>query len=141
MATAQPTRNAETEALERNLDYLKLSFIREHLDDFAKLAAEQHWEPITFLAKLTKDARIHNVFRLNVKSARPIFDFTVPSGQRAILSKGKFNKVGIVIDGAGRHCPREKRITAFGVLFGVPHEPLGSRRRRSTKAMGFIGDN
>ena len=52
MATAQPTRNTETEALERHLDYLKLSFIREHLDDFAKLAAEQHWEPITLLAKL-----------------------------------------------------------------------------------------
>ena len=52
MATAQPTPSAETEALEHHLDYLKLSFIREHLDDFAKLAAEKHWEPITFLAKL-----------------------------------------------------------------------------------------
>jgi len=52
MATAQPTPSAETEALEHHLDYLKLSFIREHLDDFAKLAAEQHWEPITLLAKL-----------------------------------------------------------------------------------------
>ena len=52
MATAKPTRSAETEVLEHHLDYLKLSFIREHLDDFAKLAAEQHWDPIPFLAKL-----------------------------------------------------------------------------------------
>ena len=52
MATAKPTPSAETETLKRHLDYLKLSFIGEHLDDFAKLAAEQHWDPITFLAKL-----------------------------------------------------------------------------------------
>ena len=52
MATAKPTRTAETEALEHNLDYLKLSFTREHLDDFAKLAAEQQWDHVTFLAHL-----------------------------------------------------------------------------------------
>ncbi len=52
MATAKPTPTAETEALEHNLDYLKLSFIREHLDDFAKLAAEQQWDHVTFLAQL-----------------------------------------------------------------------------------------
>jgi len=52
MATANPKRSAETEALEHNLDYLKLSFVREHLDDFAKLAAEKHWDHVTVLAKL-----------------------------------------------------------------------------------------
>ncbi len=52
MATPKSTRPPETEALEHNLDYLKLSFVREHLDDFAKLATEQHWDHVTFLAQL-----------------------------------------------------------------------------------------
>jgi len=52
MATAKSTRCAETETLHRHLDYLKLSFVAEHLDDFAKLAAEQQWDPPTFLARL-----------------------------------------------------------------------------------------
>lgn len=52
MATAKSTRAADTEVLEHNLDYLKLSFVAEHLDDFAKIAAEQHWDHVTFLAHL-----------------------------------------------------------------------------------------
>ena len=52
MAIDKTTRSAQSEALEHNLNYLKLSFIREHLEDFAKLVAEQHWDPITLLAKL-----------------------------------------------------------------------------------------
>lgn len=52
MATTKPNRTAETEALHRNLDYLKLSFVDEYLDDFAKLAAEQHCDHVTFLAQL-----------------------------------------------------------------------------------------
>ena len=52
MATTKSTRNAETETLRHHLDYLKLSFITENLDDFAKLAAEKHFDHISFLAHL-----------------------------------------------------------------------------------------
>ena len=52
MATTKSTRTAESESLQRHLDYLKLSFVAEHLDDFAKLAAVQQWGHTTFLAKL-----------------------------------------------------------------------------------------
>lgn len=52
MATAKSTPTADTEALQRHLDYLRLSFVSEHLDDFAKLAAEQHCDHVTFLARL-----------------------------------------------------------------------------------------
>ena len=52
MATAKSTPTADTEALQHRLDYLRLSFVAEHLDDFAKLSAEQHWDHITFLAHL-----------------------------------------------------------------------------------------
>jgi DNA replication protein DnaC len=52
MATMKPNRTAEADALQRNLQYLKLSFTAENLEDFAKLAADQHWDPVTFLARL-----------------------------------------------------------------------------------------
>jgi len=52
MATTKPNRTAEAETLQRNLQYLKLSFTAENLEDFAKLAADQHWDPVTFLAQL-----------------------------------------------------------------------------------------
>ncbi len=52
MATMKPNRTAEAETLRRNLQYLKLSFTAENLEDFAKLAADQHWDPVTFLARL-----------------------------------------------------------------------------------------
>ena len=52
MPTAKSTPTAKTKTLEHHLDYLKLSFVREHLDDFAKLAAVQHWDHVTFLAHL-----------------------------------------------------------------------------------------
>jgi len=40
------------ETLHAHLDYLKLSFIREHYLELAKLATEQHWDHITFLTRL-----------------------------------------------------------------------------------------
>ena len=52
MATSKATRTAETEGLQRHLNYLKLFFIAEHLEEFAKLAAEEHWDHVTFVARL-----------------------------------------------------------------------------------------
>ena len=52
MATTKATRTAETEGLQRHLNYLKLFFVAEHLEEFAKLAAEEHWDHVTFMARL-----------------------------------------------------------------------------------------
>ena len=52
MAATKANRTVEPEALQRHLVHLKLSFTAEHLEDFAKLAAEQHWDHVTFLARL-----------------------------------------------------------------------------------------
>jgi DNA replication protein DnaC len=52
MTPTKPTRTVDTETLQRDLDYLKLSFVAEHLEDFAKLATEQHTDHVTFLARL-----------------------------------------------------------------------------------------
>jgi DNA replication protein DnaC len=49
MTTALPN---DSNALDAQLDYLKLPFIRDHYRDLAKQAAEQHWDHITFLARL-----------------------------------------------------------------------------------------
>lgn len=52
MATSKSTRNTAAEKLQRDLDYLKLSFVAEHLEEFAKLAAQKRWDHVTFLARL-----------------------------------------------------------------------------------------
>ncbi len=52
MATTKSTRNTEAETLQRDLNYLKLSFVAEHLEEFAQLATEEHWDHVTFLARL-----------------------------------------------------------------------------------------
>jgi len=52
MATTKAARTAETEGLQRHLNYLKLFFVAEHLEEFAKLAAEEHWDHVTFIARL-----------------------------------------------------------------------------------------
>ena len=52
MATTKATRTTETEGLQHHLNYLKLFFVAEHLEEFAKLAAEEHWDHVTFMARL-----------------------------------------------------------------------------------------
>ena len=50
---AKPTTDAhDLDAFHAHLDYLKLSFIREHYLELARDAAEQQWDHITFLAHL-----------------------------------------------------------------------------------------
>ena len=53
MAAKPTTTDAhDLDAFHAHLDYLKLSFIREHYLELARDAAEQQWDHITFLAHL-----------------------------------------------------------------------------------------
>lgn len=53
MAAKPPARTAQDlDALNAHLDYLKLSFIREHFVELAREAAEKHWDHIAFLTRL-----------------------------------------------------------------------------------------
>jgi DNA replication protein DnaC len=60
MNRSTPTPNAQSLArLHEQLDYLKLSFIREHYADFAAQGAEQQWDCITLLARLIEGETHH----------------------------------------------------------------------------------
>ncbi len=52
MVTSKATHTAQTEGLQHHLNYLKLFFVAEHIEEFAKLAAEEHWDHVTFVARL-----------------------------------------------------------------------------------------
>jgi DNA replication protein DnaC len=52
MTTSSRTESDCVEALRRDLDVLKLTFIAEHYAEFAQQATEQHWDLIAFLARL-----------------------------------------------------------------------------------------
>ena len=85
-----PSKNAQTtpDELSRQLDYLKLQFMREHLEELARQAAADGWSHAEFLARLVEGeaalrqdrarARRIGQARFPVLKTLDQFDFTWP---------------------------------------------------------------
>jgi DNA replication protein DnaC len=86
-----PTKNPKTTPndLHRQLDYLKLTFMREHVEDLARRAAQSQWSHVDFLARLIEGEAAYRQDRARqrrIQQARfPVvktleqFDFTWPA--------------------------------------------------------------
>lgn len=109
---------AGPDELRRSLELLKLSFIRDHVEDFARQAGEEQWSHVEFLGRLVEgEAALHQerARQRRVTQAHfPVlktfeqFDFTWPTKINRLAVQNLFRLKfiedkanGILIGGAG----------------------------------------
>ena len=52
MTDSHPRTAPHTDTLPKDLEYLKLAFVREHFEPLAREAAQAHWGHVNYLASL-----------------------------------------------------------------------------------------
>ena len=118
MSPAKSQKNPKTTPndLHRQLDYLKLSFMREHVEDLARRAAQSQWSHVDFLARLVEgeaDCRQDRARQRRIQQARfPVtktleqFDFTWPTQINRLQVQNLFrlkfieDKANVILVGA-----------------------------------------
>jgi DNA replication protein DnaC len=113
-----PPKNPKTtpDELQRQLGDLKLPFMREHVEDLARRAAQSQWSHVDFLARLVEGeaayrqdrARLRRIqqARLPVRKTLEQFDFTWPAKINRLQVQNLFrlkfieDKANVILVGA-----------------------------------------